>query len=227
MECNKTGAFISAVRKQRGWTQSELAEKIGVTDKAVSRWETGKGYPDISLLKPLSETLGVSVGELLAGKAIEPDSLREKADDLLIETLNASKKRIRRTIAICLYIFGGLIFLWAFTFLGYDTSWVSIYASFGLLLLAAAAFLTFSKRLIFSFVAALAVLMLGFGFFEVRDYVSVARNAMPPLFNFRIMTTFNNDEKVIRYDKLFYDVYRYNADSADEYYKIVPNRPKS
>ena len=122
MECSKTGAFIAAVRKQRGWTQGELAEKIGVTDKAVSRWETGKGYPDISLLKPLSEALGISVGELLAGKAIEQASLREKADDLLIETLNTSKKRVRRTIAICLYIFGGLIFIWAFTFLGYDTS---------------------------------------------------------------------------------------------------------
>jgi len=226
MECIKTGAFIAVMRKQRGWTQSELAEKIGVTDKAVSRWETGKGYPDVSLLKPLSEALDVSVNELLTGEEIGPEHLREKSDDLLINTLAASKKRVRRMLAICLYIFGGLVFIWAFTFIGSDTSWVSIFATFSLLVLAAATFLIFSKRLLVSMVAALVVLLLGFGFFEARDYVSVTRNAMPPLFNCRIITTFYND-KVIKYDKLFYDVYRYHADSADEYYEIVPNRPEA
>ncbi|MEL7603996.1 MAG: helix-turn-helix transcriptional regulator, partial [Bacillota bacterium] len=134
-------------------------EKISVTDKAVSRWETGKGYPDISLLKPLSEALGVSAGELLAGEAIEQDSVRERTDNLLIETLTASRKRIRRVLAICFYVFGGIIFIWAFTFLGYDTSWVSVYATLGLLLIAAASFLVFSKCLVHSIAAALAVLL--------------------------------------------------------------------
>jgi transcriptional regulator with XRE-family HTH domain len=223
MGCSKTGAFIAAMRKQRGWTQGEFAEKIGVTDKAVSRWETGHGYPDVSLLKPLSEALSVSAGELLAGEVIEPEHMREKSDEMLIDAITSSKKRVRKTIAICLYVFGGAFFLWAFAFLGYDTSWVSVYATLGLLFAAVAAFLTFSKRLIYSFAAALVVLLLGFGFFEARDYVSVTRNAMPPLFSFRITTTFYND-KVIKYDKLFYDVYRYHADSADECYVIVPNR---
>ncbi len=226
MGCSKTGTFIAALRKQCGWTQSELAERIGVTDKAVSRWETGKGYPDISLLKPLSEALGISTGELLAGEAIEQDSLRDKTDELLIKTLAASKKRARRILAICFYVFGGLTFIWAFAFLGYDTSWVSVYATFGLLLIAAASFLVFSKRLAYSIAAALAVLLLGLGFFEARDYVSVTRNATPPLFSYRITTTFFND-KTIRYHKLFYDVVRHHADSDDEYYRIVPKQPSN
>lgn len=79
MDHQKTGFFIAALRREKGWTQKELAERLGVTDKAVSRWETGKGMPDVSLLKPLSETLGVSVNELLAGEAIEPEQVMERS----------------------------------------------------------------------------------------------------------------------------------------------------
>ena len=57
MDSNKTGLFIAELRKQKGYTQKELAEKLMVTDKAVSRWETGKGFPDTSLLRNLSNIL--------------------------------------------------------------------------------------------------------------------------------------------------------------------------
>lgn len=62
-----TGAMIKRLREGRGMTQSELARIVDVSDKAVSRWECGRGYPDITLLEPLSSALGVSVVELLAG----------------------------------------------------------------------------------------------------------------------------------------------------------------
>lgn len=68
MDKNITGRFIAELRKQQGFTQKELAEKLMVTDKAISRWETGKGLPDTSLLKPLGDVLGVSITELLSGK---------------------------------------------------------------------------------------------------------------------------------------------------------------
>ena len=65
-----TGAMIKRLREKKGLTQSELAEKINVTDKAVSKWETGRGYPDVSLIEPLSSALGVSVIELFAGERV-------------------------------------------------------------------------------------------------------------------------------------------------------------
>ena len=58
MDADATGRFIAELRKQKGYTQKELAEKLMVTDKAVSRWETGKGLPDTSLLSPLGDALG-------------------------------------------------------------------------------------------------------------------------------------------------------------------------
>ena len=65
-----TGAAIRALREKLGMTQAELAEKICVSDKAVSKWETGRGFPDVSLLEPIGKALRVSVPELLCGRTI-------------------------------------------------------------------------------------------------------------------------------------------------------------
>ncbi len=71
MDNKKIGEFISNRRKENGLTQKDIAEKIGVTNKAVSKWETGEGYPDITSLLIISEALGVTVDELLKGKLTE------------------------------------------------------------------------------------------------------------------------------------------------------------
>lgn len=65
-----TGAMIKRLRESRRMTQHQLAENIGVSDKTVSKWETGRGYPDISLIEPLSEALGVSIIELFSGEDV-------------------------------------------------------------------------------------------------------------------------------------------------------------
>ncbi len=65
-----TGATIKKLREEKGITQLQLAEEIGVSSKAVSKWETAKGLPDISLIEPLSQALGVSVMELMSGETV-------------------------------------------------------------------------------------------------------------------------------------------------------------
>ncbi len=65
-----TGAVIKELREKNHFTQAELAEKLSVSDKTVSKWETGKGYPDISLLEPIAKVFGVSVTELMTGNAV-------------------------------------------------------------------------------------------------------------------------------------------------------------
>ena len=66
-----TGATIKELREKQGLTQAQLAERLSVSDKAVSKWETGAGYPDITLLEPIAGALRVSVAELLAGAAVQ------------------------------------------------------------------------------------------------------------------------------------------------------------
>ena len=75
MDTERFAAFITQLRKERGLTQKELADRLNVTDKAVSKWETGKGFPDLKLLEPLARELGVSLVELMQGRRQEADTL--------------------------------------------------------------------------------------------------------------------------------------------------------
>ena len=106
MDKNITGRFIAELRKQKGFTQKELADKLMVTDKAISRWETGKGLPDTSLLKPLGDVLGVSIIELLSGKRIEEVDMKEQADNIILESLNYSKRMLASVIGVIIFIIG-------------------------------------------------------------------------------------------------------------------------
>ena len=78
MDYEKTGKLIQELRKEKELTQKELSDKLGVTDRAVSNWERGKSFPDVSMLKPLAAELGVSVSELLDGERRLPDSDKVK-----------------------------------------------------------------------------------------------------------------------------------------------------
>ena len=90
MDQAKVGKFISVLRKERGLTQEALGEKLGVTNKTVSRWENGNYMPDIELLVPLGEALGVSVNELLAGERLDDEQFRKQADKNLVKAVRES-----------------------------------------------------------------------------------------------------------------------------------------
>ena len=66
MNQEKIGKFIALMRKEQNLTQKQLAEMLGITDKSISKWETGKGYPDISLLEPIAKVFGISITELIS-----------------------------------------------------------------------------------------------------------------------------------------------------------------
>ena len=85
MDQIRIGQFIAAQRKLLGMTQAELAEKLGITDRAVSKWERGKGMPDASLMLALCEALNITVNELLRGEKIEMENNNEKNEELLLE----------------------------------------------------------------------------------------------------------------------------------------------
>lgn len=106
MDANATGRFIAERRRQKGLTQKELANKLQVTDKAISRWETGKGLPDISLLRPLSEILEVSISELLSGKIIEESDREEQTEKILLDALNYSRQMLANMMSLILSLVG-------------------------------------------------------------------------------------------------------------------------
>ena len=91
MDQTKTGKFISELRKEKEMTQTELAGIIGVSEKTVSKWETGRGMPEISTLPVLCETLGISVNEMLTGERVPAESYTEQAEENMVTLLKDSK----------------------------------------------------------------------------------------------------------------------------------------
>ena len=86
----KFGAFVAMLRKEKGYTQKELAERLFLSDKAVSKWERGLSLPDIALLEPLAQILDVTVAELLKGERIHMALEVEEMDELLGKTIQLS-----------------------------------------------------------------------------------------------------------------------------------------
>ncbi len=85
MDLQATGKFIKERRKAKGLTQSKLAEQLGVSEKTISKWECGNGFPDVSLMLPLCEVLEISANELLSGKILAIDEYKQQAEENLIK----------------------------------------------------------------------------------------------------------------------------------------------
>ena len=85
MDQIKIGRFIAERRRLQGLTQAQLAEKLNITDRAVSKWETGRSLPDATLMLALCEILGISVNELLSGEKVTMENNQEKNEQLLLE----------------------------------------------------------------------------------------------------------------------------------------------
>lgn len=96
MNQEKTGKFIFELRKEKNMTQQELANILGVTDRAISKWENGRGMPDLSLLKPLCNILGITINELLSGERIDKKDYQEKFEENLIKTIDYTDKKITK-----------------------------------------------------------------------------------------------------------------------------------
>lgn len=116
MDREKTGALIAAARKARGLTQKELAERLHISDRAVSKWERGAGFPDVSLLEPLADALGLSVLDLLRGEeqeTLEPEGTVRRCLALLVrQTKEKTRKRLGQILGslLALAVAGFVLF---------------------------------------------------------------------------------------------------------------------
>ena len=118
MDVKRTGSFIAEMRKGKNMTQAELAAKLQVTDKAVSRWELGVGYPDITLLEPLAGQLGVTVLDILRGEKTFPDKMTgEETEQTVAETVRLAavqrRQAVRRVILLAIVmLIGAAMLIW-------------------------------------------------------------------------------------------------------------------
>ena len=98
MDQIKIGKFIAQRRRAAGLTQLQLAEKLNITDRAVSKWETGRAIPDSSLMLPLCEILDISVNDMLCGEAVSLDNYKEELEKNLLDMIKQKEKSDRHLL---------------------------------------------------------------------------------------------------------------------------------
>lgn len=94
MDQIKIGKFIASCRKEKGMTQAYLAEKLGISDRAVSKWETGKSLPDTGIMLELCELLNINVNELLSGEKIMTETYNKKAEENLLQMRKEVEEKV-------------------------------------------------------------------------------------------------------------------------------------
>lgn len=117
MDQIKIGNFISSLRKEKQMTQKELADTLHVSDRAISKWENGRGLPELSLLQPLCEALDISINELLNGERMKKDEIKEKSEETILNTIAYSDQKIKKSkkgffiILTALFLFFASLFV--------------------------------------------------------------------------------------------------------------------
>ena len=217
MNQEKIGKFIAQCRRDKKMTQSDLAEKLGVTDKSIGNWENGRNMPDLSLFKPLCDELGITINDLLSGEKLKKEEYQGKLEENMINTIDYSTKKIniiRNNLGIVLITLGILISFAAMTMFASESSWGSIYSVLGgIISLIGVSKLTkkmqYYKRVIIHFVYFLLYVIALF----VIDYISVISLKQLP----RFCTTKTGNSYVYECSNPLYTVYRVNSNTQNEY----------
>ncbi len=92
------GKFIANERKRKGYTQKQLSEKLEISDKTISKWERGNGFPEVSLLLPLCNELDITVNELLSGQRVSEDDYRKKAEENMVNLVREAQESRKKII---------------------------------------------------------------------------------------------------------------------------------
>lgn len=100
MDQIKIGAFIAECRKKENLTQMQLAEKLNITDRAISKWERGKSLPDSAIMLPLCEILKISVNDLLSGEIIQMEKYNEESEKILLEMVKQKEDADKRMLTL-------------------------------------------------------------------------------------------------------------------------------
>ncbi len=210
MNQERIGKFIAKCRKEKKMTQSELAEKLGVTDKSIGNWENGRNMPDLSLFKPLCDELDIAINDLMSGEKISKEKYQEKFEENIVNTIDYSTKKINRyssVIGLLLVIFGLFISMSAIMIFPSESSWGSIYSVFGVVIFVIGISKITNKIKLWKRLLLILVIFLGtLGILIFTDYINVKRNNVAPMFRETTAYVGSDDGEVLYYDTLFYDV---------------------
>ncbi len=221
MDQIKIGRFLKELRTNNQLTQESLAEKLGVSSKTVSRWETGCNMPDIGMLVELADFYGISITEIINGER-KSENMNEEVRETAVRMAEYSKnetRNVKRKIVSSLMIcFGLFIIISAFAVFPSDSSWGGIYSILGSIFLLFGIFFlskTWTKKILARFAVVIGMAVLLFGVFSLTDYVGVVALGQVPRFSY--LSSYTSDlPNQIRHETLFYTVIQENPGTKEE-----------
>lgn len=226
MDQIKIGVFLKELRKEKKLTQEQLAEKLNVSSRTVSRWETGSNMPDIGMLVEMASFFDVSIPEIIRGERKSENmdqETRETAVAMAAYGRNAVKIGKQKVIGILLSAFGIFIIVSALSIFPSDSSWGSIYSVLGSIFLVAGIYLitrpVVAKRGL-RILIVLGCVCLLFGAFTLSDYIAVTQFNQVPRFRYERSYDSRNPDQVV-HKTIFFTVVQKNPGTEQEQVFII------
>ncbi len=223
MDQKKIGLFLKELRKEKSITQEELAEKLNVSNRTISRWETGNNMPDISLLVELSELYHVSIPEIIDGER-KSENMNQETRDTAVKMAEYSKNEVRieknKVISSLLMVFGAFIIISAFAIFPNDSSWGSIYSIIGGIILVIGFYFKIKYSVLnksFRILSAIGCTLILFGIFTISDYIAVSQYHQVPRFSYVKISS----EGQVEHKTLFFTVIQKNPGTENEHIEII------
>ncbi len=221
MDQVKIGSFLKELRKEKKLTQESLAERLGVSNRTVSRWETGSNMPDIGMLVEIAGFYDVSIPEIISGerKSGKMDQeTRETAEAMAEYSRNEVKNGKRKAIGVLMAAFGVFVIVSALMIFPGESSWGSIYSFFGSVILTVGVYFivgTLSVKRSVRILAAAGCILLLFGVFSLSDYIAVRHFHQVPRFRYETGYDSRNPDQLV-HKTLFFTVIQKNPGKENE-----------
>lgn len=226
MDQVKTGGFLKELRKARNLTQEQLAQKLNVSNRTVSRWETGSNMPDIGMLVELAEFYDVSIPEIIYGERKSENmdqETRQTAVAMAEYGQNAVKTGKQKVVGILMSIFGLFVIVSALSIFPSASSWGSVYSLLGSIALMIG--LSFMLRQAVAKRSLRVLLIFGcvcllLGTFVLSDYIAVSRFNQVPRFRYETSYDSRNPDQLV-YKTIFFTAVQKNPGTEGSQVFIV------
>ena len=226
MDQVKIGSFLKELRKERNLTQENLAEQLNVSNRTISRWETGNNMPDISMLVGIADFYDVSIPEIIDGER-KGGKMDQETRDTAVKMAKYSQNEVktgkRKVIGFLMSMFGLFIIVSALAIFPHDSSWGSIYSVFGSIILIIGVYFITKSVLVKRSLRILSVIgcaILLFGIFTISDYLVVTQFNQVPRFSYEKSYSSDNPDEIV-HKTLFFTAVQKNPGTKYEKVEIV------
>ncbi|NLJ96331.1 MAG: helix-turn-helix transcriptional regulator [Clostridiales bacterium] len=226
MDQVKIGSFLKELRKDQNLTQENLAEQLNVSNRTISRWETGNNMPDISMLIVIADFYDVSIPEIIDGER-KGENMNQETRDTAIKMAKYSQNEVKtgkqKVIGFLMSVFGIFIIVSALAIFPNDSSWGSIYSVFGSIIMIIGVYFITKSVLVKRNLRMLSVIgcvILLFGIFTISDYLAVTQFNQVPRFSYEKSYSSVNPDEII-HKTLFYTAVQKNIGTEYERVEII------